>query len=328
MYIVGLDIGYSNVKIVMGDSRKGSPTGSIVMPSGAGPFSLMPQRLGHAEEPADDIVRVTVNGEDWVAGVEPGRLQSIDRELHKDYSKTNAYLALFHASLVKTGRSVIDHLVTGLPVYQHQSKENRDRLSATLGGTHSPVAGHMVKVMNVSVLPQPTGAYLDLVGTFEDVEVLEEGRVLIIDPGFFSVDWVTLEAGEIRNNSSGSSLKAISILLERVNRLIARDHEGHVGVDRLEKAIRQGESKVLLYGRRIELQPYLAKAAEQVAPEALTSLRQAIRIDDRNIDVVMIAGGGAGAYRDAVADIFPRSQIVVPLEPVLSNARGFWSFGA
>lgn len=328
MYVVGLDIGYSNVKIVMGDSRAESPSGSTVMPSGAGPLAHMPQRLGNSEDPIDDVIRVKVDGEDWVAGVEPGRLQSIDRELHKDYSKTNAYLALFHAALVHTGKSVIDHLVTGLPVYQHQHKEIRDQLSKTLIGTHNPVGDRIVKVLNVSVLPQPTGAYLDLVNTYGDVEVLEEGRVLIIDPGFFSVDWVTLEAGEIRNNSSGSSLKAVSILMERLDQLIAQDHQARVGVDRLEKAIRHGESKVLLFGRRIELQPYLIKAAQQVATEALTSLRQAIRTDDRNIDVVMIAGGGAAAYRDAVSDIFPRSQVIVPPEPVLSNARGFWSFGA
>lgn len=326
MYIVGLDIGYSNVKVVMGDARIGRANSSIVIPSGAGPLAHMPQPLGN-EEDQSDVIRVKVNGENWAAGVEPGRLQSVDRELHKDYSKTNAYLALFHAALLQTQRHVIDHIVTGLPVYQHQDKQYRDRLLKTLSGTHNPVDDKMVKVMNVSVLPQPTGAYLDLVGTFGDVEILEEGRVLIVDPGFFSVDWVALEGGEIRNSSSGSSLKAMSVLLERVNQLIGQDHQGHVGVDRLEKAMRHGESKVLLFGQRIDLQPYLAKAIEQVAPEALTSLRQAIRIDDRNVDVVMIAGGGAEAYREAVADIFPRSQVVVPAEPALSNARGFWSYG-
>lgn len=326
MYVVGLDIGYSNLKLVMGDAYADRPNRSIVMPSGAGPISYMPQRLGGDDRPKD-FIRVIVSGEEWVAGVEPGRLQAVDRELHKDYFRTDAYTALFHAALIQADRAVIDHLVTGLPVYQYQDNDARERLQKFMTGTHNPAGERMVKVTKVSVLPQPAGAYMDLLRGFEDIELLDEGRVLIIDPGFFSVDWVTLEGGEIRGASSGTSLKAVSVLLEKVNDLIAEDHRGRVGVDQLERALRRGGSKVLLYGNRIELEPYLNKAVEQVAAEALTSLRQTMRTDDRNIDVVMIAGGGAEAYREAVVEIFPKSRVFVPDEPVLSNARGFWLFG-
>ena len=327
MYVVGLDIGYSNLKLVMGDAYADSPTRSVVMPAGAGPISYMPQRLG-GDERTKDFVRVLVGGKEWVAGVEPGRLQAVDRELHKDYFRTNAYEALFHAGLLQSDRAVIDHLVTGLPVYQYQDNDAKLRVQKCMTGTHNPIGDKMVKVNKVSVLPQPAGAYLDLVRTFDDIALLDEGRVLIIDPGFFSVDWVTLEGGEIRSSSSGTSLKAVSVLLEKVNQLIAEEHDGRVGIDQLEKALRRGTSKVLLFGNRVDVKPYLDKAVESVAAEALTSLRQAMRTDDKNIDVVMIAGGGAEAYRHAVSEIFPKSRIFVPTDPVLSNARGFWSFGA
>jgi plasmid segregation protein ParM len=327
MYVVGLDIGYSNLKVVMGEADFRGPSRCLVTPAGAGPLRDMPERLDTESRPVDAIP-VVVSGEAWVAGVEPGRLQTIDRELHKDYTSTNAFLALFHAALIQAERSVIDHLVTGLPVYQYRDAQTRERLQRALAGTHNPAAEKMVKVVKVSILPQPAGAFLDLVHEYEDIDLLEEGRVLVVDPGFFSVDWVILDGGEIRTGSSGTSLKAMSVILEKVNRLIAEDHQGWAGVDRLEKALRHGDSTVLLFGKRLDVLPYLMRAVEQVAPEALTTLRQAMRTDDRNIDIVLITGGGAGAYRQAIAEAFPKSQVVVPRDPVLSNARGFWYFGA
>lgn len=53
-------------------------------------------------------------------------------------------------------------------------------------------------VKSVVVVPQPAGAYMDIVSSTKDeglLEVLREGKTVVIDPGFFSVDWVALEEG-------------------------------------------------------------------------------------------------------------------------------------
>ncbi len=91
---------------------------------------------------------------------------------------------------------------------------------------------------------------MDLVQTGGDLGLIEEGRVVVIDPGFISVDWVALEAGEIRYFSSGTSLQAMSVLLETIDKLISDDHGALVGMDRLEKAMRTGDLLVLLFGEK------------------------------------------------------------------------------
>lgn len=86
------------------------------LPVGAGPEELMPSTLSGG---VGDCIRVLINNEHWVAGVEPDRLQSWSRELHQDYPSTNAYMALFYAALLITEQEDIDVLVTGLPVSQY-----------------------------------------------------------------------------------------------------------------------------------------------------------------------------------------------------------------
>lgn len=198
MFVVGMDIGYSNLKLSFGHKEADEPK-TAVLPVGAGPVELLPQSI-HAKD-NDGSLRVQINNEKWVAGVEPDRLQGWDRELHSDYPSTDAYKALFYASLLLSEQPVVDMLVTGLPVDQHQDERIRSALTKRLLGTHVITPKRSVEVKEVSVVPQPIGAYVDLVTSTKDedlVDTINEGRTMIIDPGFFSVDWVLLSEGEVR----------------------------------------------------------------------------------------------------------------------------------
>jgi len=118
------------------------------------------------------------------------------------------------AGIVSTGAEKIDHLVTALPASHFRDEEKRKALKSTLVGAHNVSGGREVVVDDVSVIPQPVGSYMSIVSTFEDAEPLEEGRALVIDPGYFSVDWLTIEGMEARMASSGTSLKAMSKLFK------------------------------------------------------------------------------------------------------------------
>lgn len=126
-FVLGLDIGYSNLKMVMG--HKGGEVRTVIMPVGAGPLELMPQQLTGG---AGASIQVVIDGEKWVAGVEPDRLQGWERELHGDYPSTNPYRALFYAALLMSEQKEIDVLVTGLPVSQYMEVERREALKARL----------------------------------------------------------------------------------------------------------------------------------------------------------------------------------------------------
>lgn len=319
MFVLGLDIGYSNLKLAFGD-KDGEMT-TKVLPVGAGLKEFMPRN-------SKEGLNVLVNGKQWVAGVEPAVFDGLERELHSDYKSTDEYMALFYAALLLTEKSEIDKLVTGLPVDQAITQEECNDLIARLKGTHQITPKHSVNVKEVVVVPQPAGAYMDIVMAEQDedtLEIFENGRTVVIDPGFYSVDWVVVVNGEIYHRSSGTSLNAMSKLLEEAARLIGDDYGSMPKVESIEKAVRN-KKPLFAFAKKVELDSYLAEASKVIAKEALTKMRQTLR-DNMNIDIVLLAGGGAPAYEEEARKVFPKSKVIYAQDHVLSNARGFWHYG-
>jgi plasmid segregation protein ParM len=173
MYVVGLNIGYSNVKIAEGP--RGDLPRLILRPAGAAPRERLGERIGAEEEAgsttgaaADRPVPVDLDGVLRAAAIEPERFEDWQRPLHEDYPATPSYHALALAALLLTGQRAIDVVVIGLPVAQAGDPRRRERLKRLLTGRHG--SG---EVGEVRVVPQPIGAYLDLVYAATDEKILE-----------------------------------------------------------------------------------------------------------------------------------------------------------
>ena len=317
---LGLDIGYSNVVAVFGNDQQ--KPHSIVRPAQAAPLSLMP---GDAGLRAGEVI-VDVEGSPWIAFAAPGRVQE-GRELHDDYCASKAYAALFKGALLHAAGDgdVIDVLVTGLPVTQARNCEYVAMLTARLQGTHRIAAEREITVKQVQVVAQPIGTLTDIYCNSDRAHVIEESVSIIIDPGFFSVDWVLFDHCELVAQSSSSSLKAMSVVLEACNEEIAKDNGGIAGVEKIEHALQSGKNSILLYGRKIELTRYLQRAAERVVPRVFTEIKQGLRfLKGRAIDCVILGGGGAALYEPFACREFPEALIIRPVDSVKSNAAGFW----
>lgn len=318
--VSGLDIGYSNLISVHGDPD-GKPE-SIVRPSQAAPLSVMP---GDSGLRAGEVI-VEVDGMQWVAFAAPGRVQE-GRELHEDYPASKSYEALFKGALLHAAGEgdVIDCLVTGLPVTQARDKAYVAALVGRLTGKHRITPKREVTVKRVEVVAQPIGALTDIYCNSDAAEVIEQSISIIIDPGFFSVDWVVFDHQELLQNSSSSSLKAMSVVLGACNEEIAKDHGGVPGVEKIEHALQSGKDYLLMYGRKVELAEYLERAAERVIPAVFTEIKQGLRfLKGRTIDCVILGGGGASLYEPFARHEFPDALVVKPSNSVTSNAEGFW----
>ncbi|MBF0391669.1 MAG: ParM/StbA family protein [Alphaproteobacteria bacterium] len=323
---LAIDIGYSNLKLAFGPEDAAIPE-TRVLPGAAGPADRMPDRMTAGGASAD-YAEVTINDAAWVAGVEASRLQQWERDLHEDFPASDTYRALFYAGLLYAGAEQIDHLVTGLPVSQARDATYKAALAKRLTGTHAVTPKKSIAVKRVTVIPQPIGAYLDLLhGDRIDPAMIADAMVLVIDPGFFSVDWVPIIDGEARSASAGTSVQAMSYVLEALDRRIRGDHGIGVGRDRLEQAVRKHAPSIMHQGQKVDLAGYFAEAAEEVAGIALTAMRQSLR-SERSPDIVLMAGGGAAVYGKVAQAIYPKANVLVPEEPVLANVRGYWRYAA
>jgi plasmid segregation protein ParM len=224
---------------------------------------------------------------------------------------------------------VVERLVTGLPVEQARDPRRREALRRALVGRHVTDRG-TVEVGEVRIVPQPVGAFVDLLWSVLESDTLariEEGTVLVLDAGFYSFDWAVIVAGELRRGASGTNLEAMSVLLERAAGRIAEQHGGRPQPLALEAALRQGREHVLVRGQRVLLQPALQMAAREVGPAALEALRQALRREATDVDLVVMTGGGAALYAGAAATLFPGAEVRLAGDPVGANARGFFHYG-
>ena len=193
MTVIGLDVGYSNLKIAVGEAV-GSPH-LIVRPAGAAPMDRLGEQIGAAR--LQEAVVVEVDGQRWAAAIEPARFEGWQRSLHEDYAASPAYQALVKAALVLANRPVVDQLVTGLPVAQARDPRRREALRRSLVGLHVSERG-TIEVGEVRIVPQPVGAFVDLLWSDLDAETLariEEGTVLVLDAGYYSFDWAVIVAG-------------------------------------------------------------------------------------------------------------------------------------
>ena len=123
MFVLGVDIGYSNLKLAIGQS--GSEPKTIILPAGAGPADRMPERIGGGDD--ETCLYVSVDNERWAAGVPAGRLQGWERA-SPGISHHKTYKALFHAALLMAETESIDLVVTGLPVSQFHEPQRKSDL--------------------------------------------------------------------------------------------------------------------------------------------------------------------------------------------------------
>jgi plasmid segregation protein ParM len=117
------------------------------------------------------------------------------------------------------------------------------------------------------------------------------------------------------------------VILDEAVRLIAEDFGGNVGRERLEHTLRNGLAHVRLFGERVEVASYLKKAADKVGPIVTARLRESLRKENASADMVLLVGGGAGFFENAVKEAFPQLKVSSPGSPVYANARGFWRMG-
>jgi plasmid segregation protein ParM len=74
----------------------------------------------------------------------------------------------------------------------------------------------------------------------------------------------------------------------------------------------------------VHLAPVLTLVARDVAAVALEALRQSLRREATNIDLVLLAGGGGELYGTSAGTLFPGASVVVSVNPVAANVRGFF----
>lgn len=318
--IRSLDLGFGNTKYVAGRLNGEFLSGSFP--------SLAPETsettLGGTLIATRNTVKVDVNGKIYEVG--PDAMQMQDkrdgRVLHKDYVLTDEYLALSRGALAMMAAPVIDLLVVGLPV---NAPKGRDAaLRDLLTGTHVINPTTTVIVKQVLVVSQPLGGFAHYAWENGKTNAFFEDINLIIDVGFFTLDWVVSNGVNLISKRCGGDEAGVSHYLERLGEELREKLElDDLNVNRLDEAVRRGYVKA--FGKRHDLAEYLP-AGNNVINEGLNKLQSKVgAVSD--IDNIVLCGGGAKLYHPLVCERFPKHTVHIANDPAMSNAKGFYIIG-
>lgn len=328
LYTVGADIGYGVVKAIAAGQ-------SIAFPSvWARAVDTRFQTAATSEKyPGDEI---TDDEGDWWTGDKalkhaPGDTLRYLRGRTADESSIGhiARLRLLKTALAKlyphrlNGDVLHFRIATGLPV---EHMRGAGELKAALIGQHRVQTDNADFVANVSdayVMPQPYGTIyrqmLQATGQLNPCHTYT--RTGVIDIGTYTVDLALDDDGEYIDESSAS----IEAGVYRIQQAIAAEYERRFGAKASYSDI-----ETIIQNRcvtvRGQLEDFTAALTEARAELADASINLMGRVWGKatRIDVIYIAGGGAGMVSDSIKALYPQAQLVTDAQ--MSNAQGYYNF--
>ena len=318
--IRALDIGYGACKLIRGIDRNG-----LAM------TDSFPSIVARVDNPCHnglmskkDTCCININeqyyeaGKDMDAAFDGGS----ERTLHENYIGTDEYKVLLKTSLYYMDEKNIDLLVVGLPVDYMNNKS--EELKKLIIGSHT-VGDKTFNVKDIHIVPQPIGGFMSLVKSKNmPPELVRRQRNLLIDPGFFTVDYIAARGLKTINNISGSTPYGMHALLHKVCEHISKDFNiSYNNISSVDEGLQNGQ--FALFGKKVDLKKYVKKSLSVFNP-VIKELSNQIG-DGREITNIILVGGGAIYLQPLIKKAFPNHQILLSDTPEKANVIGFQFIG-
>jgi plasmid segregation protein ParM len=331
--ILGLDVGYGNVKTVWGNEC--NETSEIIFRSVAKRTMHQTDGFGSGGEDMNRV-GIDVAGFRYLVGPDASQSGAVSTT-DADYVNRPEYLALVRGSIyymlkAKGVIENIDMMVVGLPVSNFATKK-ADLIKICQGSHLIPTPptlkaehGQMVSihVSKVLCVPQPMGGLRMQAQLDARAGANMNQKTLIIDAGYLTFDWLFAEGMRADIERSGSLNAGVSSLLSELSRQVSLKL-GVAAIDlvELEQALKTGT--LVIGGKNQEFIGY-NKWMDAIAADVIDRFVTAANLTSR-FDRILLVGGGAKYFSSALRRRFPNHAIDIDQESVMSNARGFYLIG-
>ena len=351
-----IDIGYSAVKGF-------SPNSISCFPSYAKCGDWEGVKLSENEQNNNLILyKNNITGEKWVVGAQAQNLVSISESIDSGeilYAR-NRYITPLFKVIAETGIGINmlsngvgsindDSLMiqTGLP--SSYFKPDAMALKEALAGEHSysiklgnrnwQQFNYNLPLSNIRVIQQPIGTLKSICydkngNLVSDAEKYKNSKILIIDPGFKTLDTVYLMNGEVKDCQTHESLGMFRILRD-VSGEINKECNIEIPVHAIQSYLESGFVPKF-NAKDFSTEPFyfddiIERCSNAVCMEALAMLRSAYN-DFLQVDYVVLTGGTGAAWSNTVRDYLKNMKTIsvlsgnqnddIPYQ--LSNVRGYY----
>lgn len=316
--VVGIDIGYGDVKIVSDDLLAVTEKGCFV----SFPTVIAPARAETFSVTEEENVFVEVGENKYCVGEDARESANVLNTKYETWFKDDLYLAFYKKALSYVTPGTID-VVTGLPVSDFDKWNNE--LKKRLTGEFK-VNGKTYEVVNLRIMPQPFGSFsnyiFDSSGNLMNETAMKE-TVGIIDIGTRTTDFILVDSGKWKKEgASGTINTGVSNLLDKVSKQVSEIYKVDLTMLKVRDAIRSREIKV--YGKPKDISTIIDQEVHHLA-KFIEYTAKTFWGSGAHIDTVLLVGGGAEIFRKYMENLFP--HLTVPKEISFSNAKGFWKYG-
>lgn len=326
-----IDVGFGNVKFTKGYDTEKKEIVCEMFPSLAPAASsltldgYMSQRKTVVIESAGAKFEV---GPDAMLAMTTNASRSMDI----DFPLSDQYMALTRGAMHYMDVDRIDVLVVGLPVSSIGTLGSKVR--SRMIGEHL-VAGRKVLVEDCQVVPQPVGGMWDYGIRHRAIDEFKESTCLLIDPGWFTLDWLVTKdlkivpgrTGAANNAGMGAVVKAISeSLAKKVGERDGRPCEiTEQIIQRIDRGL-YGSGSAKVNGKEEAIAPHV-EAGRKLMRDGIQKMMASIG-SRSDIDSVIVVGGAAQQYAPVVCEVFGADMVRVSHSPLFANVRGFHILGA
>lgn len=316
-----IDLGYGQTKFIKDITPKGiiktATIPSISVVASSGNSMVIDATNQH------DVVHIEHNNNKYLAGQDIHYLSNSysHRVLNKDYILSDDYHVLMKSALLMMNISFIDVLVIGVPVKYYDSSAKH--LQATWKGEIKLNSNNKVQVNKVIVVMQPLGSFYKFATGFNNFDLIKSQRTLIIDVGYFTVDWIVIKDMKFAG-SNDSYEGGMSFLLLAIEEKIGRGTNNPITLNKIDEYFYKNEP-VYINGEQIDMNnfiPIIESTVERTYHAMMNSVK-----DLTNIENILLVGGGAKVYKPTIQKHFGGRKINTFKSQELANVLGYQTIG-
>ncbi|WP_240224677.1 hypothetical protein [Rheinheimera hassiensis] len=332
MNVRAIELGFGTTSLVRSVEKDGAPiitTYSSVVSQVDPKISDLSAGLNRR-----NTVQVQVENAFYEVGPDAGLVsdRSAGRILNNTYIDSHNYKALLLGSLYMMDCDEIDMLVLGVPV---TSWNRVNELKKMVVGTHT-ISGRTIHVKDAWVIVQPMAGLLSYANSIgqKGYSQLRDMTVLSVDIGYGTADYLVSRGLKPNESRSGAVEAGMGTVIEQVSAGLksAFPKLDRIPNDVIDAAFWKHPGTIRISGRAypfpvcdgkdidkrdVAVKFNVRPNIDQITRTAVTQIRNQAG-SGADIDVILLFGGPATHYKEALSQAYPDHEIVMP------TAGGQW----
>ncbi len=349
-YVIGMDIGYSSVKVFY-------ENGHFVFPSYA---KKLDTTMLNISDTKDIIYMEEGSNEQYIIGynaqtmIDNDNTNDSDNELFsRNRYRDKRFKIICNTALAMATLSKKDNkdicIQTGLPSSYVEGDSNILRKVLSVPASFKLKIGSAdwrsfkisVKADKIHIMPQPSGSLYSSVikpdGKYTDnAKAMLSSNVLVLDAGFGTFDFYGLLNRSVKCKESTDEL-GMRQVLNKIVKKIQKDTGENISITALQKYLAKGKfvsvNEEEMKSEEISLSPYFKASNEEIFTAAMEKIKS-VTNTFRGYNYVIVTGGTGEAWFEDIKKWLSGMQTitVVPanindrLSLIYSNARGYYFY--